>query len=497
MSEQLNKLAALAAEGKVRPRVHSGKVETGDAFVLLPPSAPGGKSGLDFVQDVLGVGAAWLVADEADAARLPKSSAQVVVVPDTRAALGTLVRAYYHTRDFKGKMLGLTGTNGKTTCAYLIEALLTAQDERVGVFGTVNYRWPGVVRPSALTTPGCLELHEIFSEMRRDKVDSIIMEVSSHALDQQRVAGLDFDGAILTNLTQDHLDYHGDMENYFRAKARLFLAPEQGGVPVADKVRAVNSEDPFGFRLLEECAGLPGRNIAFGFKKADIKGSTQLLGKILSITPKGIHLLQEFEGRGWELFSPLVGAFNAMNLLAVQALGLGLGMEPEALKALERFTGVPGRLERIANSRGLDAFVDYAHTPDALEKAISALREAGFRRIITIFGCGGNRDRTKRPLMGKAACAYSDLVVLTSDNPRKEAPKTIMADVIPGMSGNYISIVDRREATAEAVKRMRPGDALLIAGKGHEDYQIIGEEKIYYSDQAVLRELLGAKANQL
>lgn len=494
MSGELKKLAALAAEGRACPRVHSGKVEKGDIFVLMPPSSPGGKSGLDFVRQALDRGAEWLVASEADAGALPAPGAgtKVITARNTRAALGTLAAAHYHTADFKGRVVGLTGTNGKTTCSYLLEALFKARGERVGVIGTVNRRWPGVERASSLTTPSCLELHEIFAEMRAAGVDSIIMEVSSHALDQERVAGLEFHAALLTNLTQDHLDYHENMESYYQAKARLFKSSAAGGFPKENKIKAAWSDDPYGLRLLAESPGTSGRLISFGFKTVDIPRCNHLMGKITSMSPEGMRLHQEFSGIKWEISSPLTGSFNALNLLAVQSVALGLGMDVEALKALEGFSGVPGRLERVSGG-GLDAFVDYAHTPDALEKAINALREAGFKRIITVFGCGGNRDKTKRPLMGKAACSGSDIAVLTSDNPRKEKPEDIIKDVLPGMSGEYYAIAGRREATEKAVSLMKPGDALLVAGKGHEDYQIIGEEKTYYSDQAVLRELLGGK----
>lgn len=497
MNEGLAKLRKLAAQGQARPRVHSGKIENGDAFVLMPPSAPGGKSGLDFAAEALARGASWLVAGAEDASKAAElatgSRAIVVAARSVRRALGELARAYYHTDEFKGTTIGVTGTNGKTTCAYLLEALLSAQGEKVGVLGTVSYRWPGVRRVSSLTTPGCLELHEMFKEMRETGVTSVVMETSSHALDQERVAGLEFQAALLTNLTQDHLDYHADMEAYYQAKAKLFKAVAGGGFPKGMKFKVANSDDYYGLRILAESAFIPDRNISFGLKYVDIPAAKHLLGKILSITPAGIHMRQEFMAKKWELHSPLVGTFNAMNLLAVQGVGLAMGMDAGAFKALEGFAGVPGRLERIS-AKGMDAFVDYAHTPDALEKAITALREAGFKRVITVFGCGGDRDRGKRPLMGKAACVGSDIAVLTSDNPRKEDPEAIMKDVLAGMHGEYVAIADRSEATAHAVSLMRKGDALLVAGKGHEDYQIIGEEKINYSDQDVLRGLLGVEA---
>jgi UDP-N-acetylmuramoyl-L-alanyl-D-glutamate--2,6-diaminopimelate ligase len=285
------------------------------------------------------------------------------------------------------------------------------------------------------------------------------------------------------------------MENYFQAKAALFT----NAVPRADKTVAVNINDNYGTRLLAERAGRAGGvsspDMAFGlFQGGDKKtaappGVSLLQGEILSLGTGGLHLRQRFRGQEWELKSPLVGSFNAMNLLGAQAVALGLGMTPGELALFRNFSGVPGRLERIGNA---DVFVDYAHTPDALVNAITALRAAGFRRVIALFGCGGNRDRTKRPLMGEAVCRHADIAVLTSDNPRREDPLSIMADVLQGMSGcvALYQEADRKKATALALNLLKPGDALLVAGKGHENYQITGTVKNHYSDREVLEELL-------
>lgn len=498
---ELSKLSADVADAAARagraPQVHSGKVRQGDIFVLLPPSAPGAKGGADFAADALAAGATALVLSPEDLEKIrPLVSSyagpglEIAVTPDPRGALGALAASYYGTHNSPVKLLGVTGTNGKTTSAYLLEALLQSAGQRVGIIGTVSYRWPGESIPAPLTTPGCLELHGLLARMRKAGVESAIMEVSSHALDQQRVAGLSFSGALFTNLTQDHLDYHADMESYFQAKSRLFAEPGDGGVPFTGKATAVNTDDPYGNRLYGETLHRAGRHVAYGLEANGSAASDFLHGRVLGMGPEGINLAHSFNGKSWEFRSPLVGAFNAMNLLGVQALALGLGMEPADMRGLKDFNGVPGRLERVPNNVGLDAFVDYAHTPDALIKAINALKDSGFKRVITVFGCGGNRDRRKRPLMGEAVCRYSDVAVLTSDNPREEEPGAIMRDVLPGMKdcGEFHQWVDRREATRNAVKLMQPGDALLVAGKGHEDYQIIGREKIYYSDQAVLRE---------
>lgn len=302
-----------------------------------------------------------------------------------------MAQARWHTDALALKILGVTGTNGKTTCAYLLERLFSEAGHKVGVMGTVNYRWPGHTEPAPLTTPDPLHVHAMLAQMAAAGADVAVMEASSHAIEQQRVDGVPFAGAIFTNLTQDHLDYHRDMESYFKAKARLFLE-----LPRADKAVAVNADDPWGRRLLELCPDA----LSFGLQKGGPQ-RRHLWGELLSAGTDGCHLRMRLGKHAWELHSPLVGAFNASNLLAVQALALDMGLEPETFTALEHFTGVCGRLERVPNPQGLHVFVDYAHTPDALVNVLKALREAGFARIVTVFGCGGNRDRTKRPLMGE------------------------------------------------------------------------------------------------
>jgi UDP-N-acetylmuramoyl-L-alanyl-D-glutamate--2,6-diaminopimelate ligase len=362
-----------------------------------------------------------------------------------------------------------------------LESLFAAAGEKVGVVGTIAYRWPGHWQTAPLTTPDTLTLHSLLGNMTDAGVTVAIMEVSSHALEQRRVYGIPFDGAIFTNLTQDHLDYHPDIESYFAAKAKLFL-----NLPQRDKAMSVNGDDGFGRRLLGLCpSALP-----FGLDRYD--GGPYLKGEIMTSGPQGLHLRMRHKDAAWELVSPLVGGFNASNLLAVQALGIKLGLSPKDLSALEAFAGVSGRLERIGNSAGLNIFVDYAHTPDALVNVLKALRDAGFVRIITVFGCGGNRDRAKRPLMGEAVARHSDVAILTSDNPRFENPRAIIDDVLPGLAKAHETHVeqDRRRATALALKMLTKDDALLIAGKGHEDYQIIQGVKHHYSDQGVVRELL-------
>lgn len=475
--------------------VHSGKVTAGCVFAVMPAPLPRGREadapgGERYLAEALAGGPSAVLCQPRHVPLLEALNADCAVAAeeDVRAALGALARAFYASGGGLPKVVGITGTNGKTTETYLLEALFRRLGRKTGVIGTVSYRWPGHEEDAPLTTPDCLSLHAMLARMREAGAEYAFMEVSSHALDQERVAGIDFSAALFTNLTQDHLDYHADMEAYFAAKERLFLPVARGGVPLDGKNVIANADDSYGRRLL---AARPG-GIGFGLAEDAVPGSRHLAGRILAMTPEGVRLAMRFEGREWELASPLVGAFNAMNLLGAQAAGLALGLEPEEFAALASFTGVSGRLERVPGPKGLNVFVDYAHTPDALAKAISALRDAGFARIVTVFGCGGNRDRTKRPLMGRAVAALTDVAVLTSDNPRDEEPEAIMADVLPGLAAcrEVLARPDRRAALAEALALLGPEDALLVAGKGHETYQLIRGVKYPFSDQAILRELM-------
>ncbi|MDR1489307.1 MAG: UDP-N-acetylmuramoyl-L-alanyl-D-glutamate--2,6-diaminopimelate ligase [Desulfovibrio sp.] len=494
----LEELRARVAGQKIPISVHSGKVNPGDVFVLLPPALPTGQNapdreehGAGFLTEALRANPSALVCPPSFLPLLegPAASAaacDLVLSEDTRKDLGILARALHGAGGLK--IAGVTGTNGKTTTTYMLEKIFQAKGCKTGVIGTISRRWPGYEEEASLTTPGCLELHSLLARMREAGADYAFMEVSSHAIDQQRVAGIDFFAALLTNITQDHLDYHPDMEHYFQTKAALFQAPEQGGLPLADKACVINADDPYGQRLLKTLPDALG--FGLGVRGGRPEDRT-LRGRVLSMGRDGLRLSMRFAGQSWELASPLTGTFSAMNLLGAQALGLALGLKPEDFAALSGFAGAPGRLERVPNRAGLNIFVDYAHTPDALSKALGALRAAGFARVVTVFGCGGNRDRSKRPLMGAAVAELSDVAVLTSDNPRDEDPLAIMNDVLPGLAKcpRVISEPDRRAALALAVKLLNREDALLAAGKGHESYQLIRGVKHPFQDQTVLREL--------
>jgi UDP-N-acetylmuramoyl-L-alanyl-D-glutamate--2,6-diaminopimelate ligase len=440
--------------------------------------------GIDFIPGALENGAQYIVVPESArdlVAPIIEKRAVAVYHENPAVALGELAREYFHLTDRDLKLVGITGTNGKTTTTYIIEHLLASTGLKVGVLGTVTYRWPGFSMNAPLTTPDCWMIHELLYNMKKADVDVAIMEVSSHALDQFRVAGLDFDAGVLTNVTQDHLDYHGDMETYFHAKKRLF-----NGYPRENKANILNYNDQYGRRILKESEygigyGIGETNIV----RQEVGDKPMVQGRILSLTGKGMTIETSYKGKTWKIQSPLIGEFNAMNLLAAQAVALQLGLNCKDMRKLSDFPGIPGRLERVVNDEELDIFVDYAHTPDALINVQKSLKGLDFKRLITVFGCGGDRDRTKRPLMAQAVARFADVAVLTSDNPRSEDPALIMDDVRPGLAEAtaVLEHVDRQTAINMAVAEMEHGDVVLIAGKGHEDYQILGTERIHFSDK--------------
>ncbi len=482
--------------------IDSRQVVDGQIFVALPlaTSSHLGKkhSPESYIETAVGKGASYIVLDVDVYAVLEQNNklaenVEYIAVENVRKALGVLAQNKYQTHNLPFSVVAITGTNGKTTCAFLLEHLYKACGKRVAVLGTVSYHWPGHYEEAPLTTPDCLFLHKSLAKIKEIGVDVVIMEVSSHALDQDRVAGINVDAALFTNLTQDHLDYHESMENYYLAKLRLFTS-----VPKPEKVMGIFANDPFGQRILDLCPQAVGYcldNQDLG-KTSTLKNNI-LKAKLLANTPEGLEISHQYKDDTWLLQTSLVGEHNALNLLGVESLALQLGFSLEDLQHLQSFKGVPGRLERISASKGSKKegahfFVDYAHTPDALVHAQKALREAGFKRIITVFGCGGDRDRTKRPLMGQAVATACDVVIVTSDNPRTEQAEQIIQDIIPSLENakEVHSIVNRREALKLAVEISQKGDAILVAGKGHETYQIIGTEKFYFSDQEIIREFL-------
>jgi len=419
----------------------------------------------------------------------------MITVENARKALAELAAVFYGHPSNEMVVIGITGTNGKTTTSYLVESILQAAGFSVGVIGTINYRYGDRSYDNPVTTPESHDLQRILSDMRRAGVTHVVMEVSSHALDLYRVHRCRFDLAVFTNLTQDHLDYHHDMEQYWACKRRLFtkLLPAWDG---KTHHRAVlNVAVPKGRELADEMT-LPFLSCG-GNRKSDLyilAAQYDLTGTRARIhTPAGeMHL-----------FAPLVGRHNLENILNAVGVGVALDLPLETIvKGVESLDSVPGRLERVANDHRRFVYVDYAHTPDALESALLALRALTPDRIICVFGCGGDRDRAKRPKMGSIAGRLSDLAVVTSDNPRTEPPRQIIDEIVAGMQTQgdrpysldelimgfkgkgYAVIADRRAAIGAAVKASRPGDTLLIAGKGHEPYQVIGHRKLVFDDRA-------------
>ncbi len=448
------------------------------------------QDGHEFLAQVCEQGAIGVIVE--DRKNVPKDfSGAVVVVPSTRVALDELAAHFYGRPADSMFCVGVTGTNGKTSTTYMIEAVLNLFGWQTGVLGTINHHFGTHTWDSQLTTPDPLTLHKRLSEFRALGGQAVAFEVSSHALAQSRVDDLPFDAAVFTNLTRDHLDYHKTMEEYFTAKERLFR--EVLSRSRKSQVWAIiNADDPASKRLLITdrarvwTYGSGTADLKFIVRQQDFSGTTFTLK-----TPRG-------EG---EFKLPLPGIHNVYNATAAIAVGLAAGASlATCQKAMAQFSGVPGRLERVPNKNGIHVFVDYAHSDDALKVVLAALNEVRRsaqleNRIITVFGCGGDRDKGKRPLMAEAAAAGSDLVFVTSDNPRTEEPMNIIRDAIAGfnpveLNQTVFAEVDRRQAIARALQSAEVGDVILIAGKGHENYQIVGTEKRSFSDVEVVKEWL-------
>lgn len=478
----------------------SREVRTGSVFVAI---RGGSADGHHFLEDVKKKGAAMVVAEEVPEGGAPQLP--FVKVRDSRKALALLAANFYGNPSRRMKVIGVTGTSGKTTTTYLIESILQAAGYEVGVIGTVNFRHGGKILPSTHTTPGAVELQRLLARMRDEGCNAVVMEVSSHALKQHRTAQIAFDAAVFTNLSPEHLDFHPDMEDYFQSKSLLFTdsaveSSRAGKKPFA----VVNGDDPYGRRLAVSLAAPDqGSSRCFSFALSDEfpPDHATLCGSGLRYGLSGI----QGEVNGIRVESPLIGAFNASNVLAALSVGVGMGLSPEAIsKGISGLKSVPGRLERVPGSKGIHVFVDYAHKPDALDKVLQTLQEVrGDHKMITVFGCGGDRDRKKRPLMGKIAVTRSDHVWITSDNPRTEDPNAIISEILAGTTGfrNFKVEPDRRKAIHAAIRMAASGDLVLIAGKGHEDYQIIadpsagGTRKIHFDDREVAKEAVAGTSD--
>jgi UDP-N-acetylmuramoyl-L-alanyl-D-glutamate--2,6-diaminopimelate ligase len=403
-------------------------------------------------------------------------------VQNARRALSMAARGFYGRPDEHLKLVGITGTNGKTTTSYLLESIFQAAGIPCGVFGTIEYRFAGRILPAVNTTPESLDLISHLASLVEAGGQAAVMEVSSHALAQERVWGIKFSAAVFTNLTQDHLDYHKDFEHYFQAKRRLF---EGLGTPPPE-LAVINREDPWGKKLLN--AGSP-RTITYG-----INSGAEVRVKQSALLSNGIRATLATPRGTMEVTSPLLGRANLMNILAATASAIGLGIEPDKIaQGIAGLRTVPGRLERVDAGQPFLVLVDYAHTDDALRNVLSTARGLTGNRLIVVFGCGGDRDRAKRPLMGEAAGSLSDLAVLTSDNPRSENPLRIMSDALVGLQKTgkpYLAEVDREAAIRKAFEHAREGDVVVLAGKGHETYQVLRDKTIRFDDREVARAVL-------
>jgi UDP-N-acetylmuramoyl-L-alanyl-D-glutamate--2,6-diaminopimelate ligase len=427
--------------------------------------------GHDFAAEAVTRGASVLVVER----RLPIGATQVLV-PSVRRAMGPISAAFHGRPGERLRMVGVTGTNGKTTTTFLLESVYRAAGWTPGVVGTTGVRIDGLIAPFPRTTPEAPDLQRLLAEMVEAGVDAVAMEVSSHGLHQHRVDGIRYQVAVFTNLTQDHLDYHASMEEYFETKARLFT-------PALSDRAVVNLDSAEGRRLVG--SGLP--TVTFGLGAgADVRATDVRTGR------EGLS----FRVGGLEVRSALHGRFNVENCLAVVATARELGVADEAtVRGIAAVRGVPGRLEAVEAGQPFLVIVDYAHTPDSLENVLRTARPLATQRLIVVFGCGGDRDRAKRPVMGGVATALADLSVLTSDNPRSEDPRAIVAEVEAGARdgrGAYEVEVDRRAAISRAIGLAGPGDVVVIAGKGHETYQELADRTIPFDDREVAREEIRA-----
>jgi UDP-N-acetylmuramoyl-L-alanyl-D-glutamate--2,6-diaminopimelate ligase len=450
----------------------SRRVQPGAWFVALRGTHADGRR---FVSDAVQRGAIVVLGEELE----PSDRALIVNVADARAALTTLALRW-HGLGGDGcrglKLAGVTGTNGKSTTAFMARAILQAAGLKCGMFGTVHYDLCGRSVAAPMTTPGPLELAAHLREGADNGARAIVMEVSSHALDQKRTEGLRFAAAAFTNLTGDHLDYHGTLDNYAAAKARLFAGLDAGASAV------VNRDDPHHEVMLRDCRA---RVITYA-----LEHDADLTAQILRSTSQGTYYRLRIAGRELALENALVGRHNVYNALTAAGLAHALGVTPDQIAAgLRAVRNVPGRLQRVPCEGPADVFVDYAHSDDALRNVLSVLRPLTQNRLIVVFGCGGDRDRTKRPRMAAAVGAFADAILVTSDNPRSEDPRAIIDEVLPGFTAEARRRVvvepDRALAIRAAVAAAAAGDVLLIAGKGHEDYQIIGDRRIHFDDVEV------------
>ena len=470
----------------------SGQVRPGGLFIAIRGLQTDGHR---YIDDAIKRGAAAIIAENgwSDSCSVP-----VIRARNTRIALSQIGSAFYGHPSRDLCIIGITGTNGKTTTSYLTESILAAAGFKVGVIGTVNYRFGGKTYPNPLTTPEALDTQRILKEMVQNRITHVVMEISSHGLDLHRVDHCQFDVGVFTNLSQEHLDYHQSMEGYFESKKRLFVELLNRGPKRKNAVAIINHDDPRG--------ELIARELVIPYLSVGYSRENMIWAEDIETTPRDTVGTIHMPGCVLSFRSPLVGRYNVYNIMTAAGIGAALSIPLDAVKrGISQLRTIPGRLERVENVLGISILVDYAHTPDALDNVLRTLRELTPGRLITVFGCGGDRDRKKRPLMGDVVGRLSHLAVVTSDNPRTESPDAIIESIITGIrpvlpkeyripdlkngfdEPGYVVIPDRRTAIIKGIQVARAKDTVLIAGKGHETYQIIGRKSIPFDDRQVAK----------
>lgn len=479
MEKDLDRFMNASAAGRDNLRMDSKQVRRGDVFVAVKGTS---HDGHDFIKDAFKKGASGVVAERVPEGLSEEDKKRVLVVPDVKEALSYMAKRAFDDPSSALEVYGITGTNGKTTSVFLSDSVLNAAGRKSGYLSTVfNKTFGDTTKRSSMTTSDLISLNRMLAEMVASGKKAAVVEVSSHALDQERTGGVTLNGAVFTNLTPEHLDYHKSMDEYLKAKARIFGKIKPGGTA------ALNGDDPM-------VISLKGRIdvphlVTFGMGRAsDVRADNIKLmtdATDFDLIVKGLGTVR--------ITTPLIGRHNIYNMMGVAAMLSNSGIDLDVIKkGLEKVRFVPGRLDAVVSKAPFGVYVDYAHTPNALENVLRSLRPIARKRLICVFGCGGDRDRTKRPVMGKIAADICDHAILTSDNPRSEKPGDILREIQKGMleKNNYSIIENREDAIRRSLEMAGSGDIVIIAGKGHEDYQILGEKVIHFDDKEVAANVL-------
>ena len=484
LKQLIKELSLVRVEGSLDREVagivyDSRRVTPGMVFVAIPGVHVDGH---DFINTAIDRGAAAIICEKNG---FSSPRATKIKVPDVREALARASASFYQHPSSKLQVIGVTGTNGKTTVAFMVKQMLEAAGYKTGLLGTVRYEIGDRVIPAARTTPESLEIHQMMAQMLSSGCQACVMEVSSHALEQKRVAGIEFDVQIFTNLTQDHLDYHGTMENYFGAKQKLFTKTANGS---KKGTVVINIDDASGARLATESD--VSVKLTYGIRNAASIRATKI-----ELAADASRFTMETPGKSFACKLPLIGRHNIYNALAATGASVALGIAPAKIQSvLNKMQAVPGRLESVSVGQPFAVFVDYAHTDDALHNVLTTLREITKGRLLVLFGCGGSRDSGKRAKMGRVAAEFADYTYITSDNPRKEKPELIAQQIEEGFrtvkQGDYTVELDRKRAISEIISLAQPGDTVLLAGKGHETYQEFEDTIVPFDDRVYARTAL-------